>query len=181
MVLKGSKRGGAMELARHLLKAENEHVELHEIRGFVARDVPGALKEAQAIALGTRCKQHLFSLSLNPPADASVAVDVFEKAIETIEAKLGLTGQPRVVIFHEKEARRHAHGPVINVKFHMTQEATKIGADRRSPPILRSTARIESRAPRSLGCARVCLTLLLGGFAAREARKFGVGNRSRRQ
>lgn len=35
MILKGSQRGNAAQLARHLLNLrENEHVELHELRGF---------------------------------------------------------------------------------------------------------------------------------------------------
>ena len=33
----------------------------------------------------------------------------FEAAIERIEGRLGLEGQPRAVVFHEKEGRRHAH------------------------------------------------------------------------
>ena len=36
-------------------------------------------------------------------------VAAFEDAAERIEKKLGLAGQPRVLIFHEKEGRRHAH------------------------------------------------------------------------
>lgn len=109
MILKGSKRGGAVDLGKHLLKPENEHVEIHEIRGFVADDVVGAFKEAQAISRGTRCGKFLFSLSLSPPEAENVPIKAFEGAIDTIEAKLGLTGQPRVVVFHEKEGRRHAH------------------------------------------------------------------------
>ena len=31
MMLKGNSRGGAGNLAQHLLKDENEHVEVHEI------------------------------------------------------------------------------------------------------------------------------------------------------
>lgn len=50
-----------------------------------------------------------FSVSLNPPETESVPVEYLEKAIADIEAKLGLEGQPRAVIFHEKEGRRHAH------------------------------------------------------------------------
>ncbi len=38
-----------------------------------------------------------------------MSVDVFETAIERVENKLGLQDQPRVVLFHEKEGRRHAH------------------------------------------------------------------------
>ena len=36
-------------------------------------------------------------------------VDAFERAIDRIEDQLGLTGQPRVIVFHEKEGRRHCH------------------------------------------------------------------------
>lgn len=98
-----------MELARHLLKAENEHVELHEVRGFIADTLPGALNEAYAISRGTRCQKFLFSLSLSPPELERVPIAVFEEAIERIEQRLGLQGQPRAIVFHEKEGRRHAH------------------------------------------------------------------------
>ena len=110
MILKGSQRGGATQLALHLLKIEdNEHVELHEVRGFVAADLKGAMQEAYAVSRGTRCSQFLFSLSLNPPQTESVPVEAFEGAIAEIELKLGLAGQPRAIVFHEKEGRRHAH------------------------------------------------------------------------
>lgn len=110
MILKGSQRGGAKQLAGHLLKTvENEHVEVHEIRGFVSEDLKGALHEAYAISQGTRCKQFLFSLSLNPPERERVPVEAFEKALDSVEQKLGLEGQPRALVFHEKDGRRHAH------------------------------------------------------------------------
>lgn len=109
MILKASQRGGGMQLAMHLLKPENEHVELHEISGFVADDLAGAFKEVYAISKGTRCKQFLFSLSLNPPEMENVPVEVFEDVISRIEAKMGLAGQPRAIVFHEKQGRRHAH------------------------------------------------------------------------
>lgn len=110
MILKASQRGGGKQLALHLLRTdENEHVESHEIRGFISQDLTGALKEAHAVSLGTRCKQFLFSVSLSPPPQESVSVETFENAIERIEQRTGLAGQPRVVVFHEKEGRRHAH------------------------------------------------------------------------
>lgn len=49
------------------------------------------------------------SLSLNPPPKERVPAEVFESAIEQVEQRLGLTGQPRMIIFHEKDGRRHAH------------------------------------------------------------------------
>ena len=110
MILKGSQRSGGNQLAAHLLKTEeNEHVHVHELRGFVSDDLKSAFHEAYAVSRGTRAKQYLFSLSLNPPANEKVSAEAFEAAIEAIEAKLGLHGQPRAIVFHEKEGRRHAH------------------------------------------------------------------------
>ncbi len=109
MILVGNQRSGARSLAHHLLKEENEHVYVHEIRGFASQNLAAALNEAYAISRGTRCKQYLFSLSLNPPPDATVATSDFEKAIERIENSLGLSDQPRAIVFHEKEGRRHCH------------------------------------------------------------------------
>src|SRR5690606_24926139 len=110
MILKASQRGGGKQLARHLLRTdEHEHVETQQVRGFIAQDLTGALQEAHAVSLGTRCKQFLFSVSLSPPPQERVSVETFESAIERIEQRTGLAGQPRVVVFHEKEGRRHAH------------------------------------------------------------------------
>jgi hypothetical protein len=110
MILKASQRSGAKQLSTHLLRTdENEHVELHEISGFMSETLQGAMTEAYALSKGTKCKQFLFSVSLSPPAHESVRVEVFEKAINDIEERLGLKGQPRIIVFHEKEGRRHAH------------------------------------------------------------------------
>lgn len=110
MILKGSQRGSGQNLAAHLLRTDdNEHVLIHDLRGFASDDLHGAFKEAEAVSLGTKCHQYLFSLSLNPPEGENVPVVVFEDAIERIEERLGLQGQPRAVVFHEKEGRRHAH------------------------------------------------------------------------
>ena len=109
MILHGNQRGGAKDLALHLLKSENEQIEVHELRGFVADNLISALNEAHAISRGTRCKQFLFSLSLNPPPGENVSTEAFEDAIEQVEQKLGLDHQPRAIVFHEKAGRRHCH------------------------------------------------------------------------
>ncbi|MBK9584883.1 MAG: relaxase [Alphaproteobacteria bacterium] len=110
MILKGNQRGGGRQMAAHLLNGmQNEHVTVHQVRGFLATNVRGALEEAYALARGTQCQKYLYSLSLNPPKDQSVPIEAFEKALKEIEDKLGLTDQPRVIVFHEKEGRRHAH------------------------------------------------------------------------
>ncbi|QCI63957.1 relaxase/mobilization nuclease domain-containing protein [Phreatobacter stygius] len=110
MILKGSQRGGARQLAAHLLNDhDNDHVTIQELRGFVADDLHGAMAEAHAVATGTKCRQCVFSLSLNPPKDASASLDDLVVAADRAEAALGLTGQPRALIIHEKAGRRHAH------------------------------------------------------------------------
>ena len=110
MILKAKERGNAPQLARYLLAMrDNDHVELHDVRGFISDDLVEAFGEADAIARGTRCEKHLFSMSFNPPKGGNASIEDFEKAIEQVEAKLGLEGQPRAIVFHEKDGRRHAH------------------------------------------------------------------------
>lgn len=110
MILKGSQRAGAKQLAAHLLnERDNEHVRVHELRGFVADDLHGALSETQAVAKGTKCKQFMFTLSMNPPEGAEVSEAAFERAADEAGKALGLDNQPRAIVFHEKEGRRHAH------------------------------------------------------------------------
>lgn len=110
MILKGSQRSGGQNLATHLMRVDdNEHVRIHQVRGFASENLHGAFKEAEAISRGTKCSQYLFSLSLNPPEGQSVSEADFEAAVERIEASLGYQDQPRAIVFHEKEGRRHAH------------------------------------------------------------------------
>lgn len=110
MIIKASQRSGAKQLGLHLLKTEeNEHVEIHEVSGFLSENLMGAMSEAYAMARGTKCDKYLFSVSLSPPQNESVQIEVFEKAIADIEGRLGLKGQPRAIVFHEKEGRRHCH------------------------------------------------------------------------
>lgn len=110
MILNGNRRASPAKLAVHLMNVEdNDHVHIHEIRGFISDDLHGAYHEAYGISRGTRCKKFLYSLSLNPPDTENVSIEVFEEAIGRIEQKLGFTGQPRTIVFHEKKGRRHAH------------------------------------------------------------------------
>ena len=91
MILKAKERGDGGQLARYLLATrDNEHVELHEVSGFVSDELIDALHEADAIARGTRCKNYLFSMSLNPPEGAYVETEVFERAADQIGKKLPL-------------------------------------------------------------------------------------------
>jgi hypothetical protein len=122
VILKGNIRTGGQELARHLLNDQqeidpfasrqsptigNEKVEVAELRGFAADDLHGAFREAEAIAAGTRSTKPLYSLSINPSKELSR--DDYAHAIGKIEKKLGLEGQARAVVFHQKHGREHCH------------------------------------------------------------------------
>ena len=109
MLLQGSQRGGTHNLALHLLKDENEHVNVHELRGFVSDDLVSAFAEINAVSKGTKAKQPMFSLSLNPPPEEHVSTENFMDAIQRVEKELNLENQPRAIVFHEKEGRRHCH------------------------------------------------------------------------
>jgi hypothetical protein len=110
MILKGSQRAGAKNLANHLMnEQDNDHVTLLEIRGFIARDLDGALSEAYAVSKGTKCEQFMFSLSLSPPEKIVATEHDFFDAADRAEKALGLHDQPRAIVLHEKEGRRHAH------------------------------------------------------------------------
>ena len=109
MILVGNQRGGARDMAFHLLKDENDHVQVYEIDGFSSDSLLGALKEVHAISKATRCRQFLYSLSVNPPPGKEISTGDFVKVIDEAGRRLGLQGQPRVIVFHEKQGRRHAH------------------------------------------------------------------------
>jgi hypothetical protein len=109
LILKGNQRAGAKQMALHLMSNENDHVEVHQVDGFMADDVQGALQEIYAASKATKCKKFMFSLSLSPPKEATATNEDFDNAINQVEKKLGLENQSKVVVFHEKEGRRHAH------------------------------------------------------------------------
>lgn len=110
MILKGSQRAGARQLAAHLLNdRENDHVTVFELRGFIADNLMSALEECYAVSTATRCKQFMFSLSLNPPPGIVASEEELRRAADRAEKVLGLYNQPRAIVFHEKNGRRHAH------------------------------------------------------------------------
>ena len=109
MILKGNIRGGPTALAKHLAnEIENDHIDLNEVRGLASESLFAALHEIDATNQ-SRSPKSFYHLSLNPPHEAAPTVDDFHAAIGAAEQRLNLHGQPRVVVFHEKQGRRHAH------------------------------------------------------------------------
>lgn len=110
MVIKGTSCAGARRLAVHLTRTDtNERAEVREITGVAADDLRGALLEMEAVAAGTRTSKPFYHASINTRADERLTDEQRAYTIERLEEKLGLSGQPRVVIVHEKEGREHCH------------------------------------------------------------------------
>ncbi len=110
MVIKGNARAGARSLAEHVLRADtNERVDVREIRGVIAEDVLGALKEIEAVSSCTNTRKPFYHASINTPVEEKLTDEQRDQAIDRLEKELGLTDQPRVVIIHEKHGREHCH------------------------------------------------------------------------
>jgi len=112
MIPFASQRSLGQDLATHLMNEhDNEVMVLAEVRGAIAQDLHGAFAEweAQAHAL-TKCQNYLYSLSINPdPAQEPLTRTQYDDYIARVENKLGLSGQPRAIVFHEKYGREHCH------------------------------------------------------------------------
>jgi len=112
MISFASQRGLGQDLATHLMNThDNEIMDVAEVRGAVAQDLHGAFAEweFQAHAL-TRCRKYLYSMSINPdPDQKALSRDQYHDYIARTEEKLGLTDQPRAIVFHQKYGREHCH------------------------------------------------------------------------
>ncbi len=110
MVIKGNARGSPADLAKHLQRTDtNERMEVKEIRGVAALDLTDALKEMDAQGAALRTTRTLYHASINTRADEHLTGEQMARAIDQLEEKLGLTGQPRAIVEHEKEGRAHWH------------------------------------------------------------------------
>jgi len=111
MIIKGGSRSNGAFFAAHLLRTDtNERVHVIETRGFVADDIEGAFQEMAGVARGTRCKNSFYIVSLNPTADEQLSTEEWEQAADILERHLGLDGQARLVVEHEKgDGRIHRH------------------------------------------------------------------------
>jgi len=97
-------------LAVHLTRIDtNERVEVKEIRGVAAEDLRGALLEMEAVASGMRSTKPFYHGSINTLAEERLTDRQRNHAIDRLEAELGLTGQARVVVVHDKKDREHCH------------------------------------------------------------------------
>ena len=108
MVIKGGSVAGGARLAKHLQNTDsNERMEVLELRGVAAKDLRGALQEMEeAAAACPNCRKPFYHASINTRAGERLNDTQRMQAIDRLERELGLTGQPRVVVAHEKKDRQ---------------------------------------------------------------------------
>jgi hypothetical protein len=106
VVIKGNARGSPADLAKHLKRTDtNERVTVIALRGVAAHDLAGALREMDALGAALRTERTLYHASINIRADEQMTPAQRDHAIDRLEAALGLTGQPRAIVEHEKQGR----------------------------------------------------------------------------
>lgn len=109
MIIKGKSRAGPSQLARHLARADtNERVEVVEL-GWGGQSIHEAFRDWQVISEGTKGKLGLYHANIDPDAKYEMTAEQWTRAVDVLEEELGLQGQPRAVVLHEKNGREHIH------------------------------------------------------------------------
>ncbi len=112
MVINGQAVKGAKRLANHLMKNENEKVSILEISGTAVNDnLHEALRDMESIGKLTKSRSGkvLYHANINPRKNEVLTPDQYQKACDTLMEKLGMQGQPRAIVMHQKQGRQHAH------------------------------------------------------------------------
>lgn len=108
MIIKGKSRAGPSQLARHLGRADtNERVEILQLDS--AGTTEQAFRDWQTYTLATNGRLGLYHANIDPDAKYEMTRDQWWRAVEVLEEELGLQGQPRAVVLHEKHGREHIH------------------------------------------------------------------------
>ncbi len=111
MIIKGAPAGSVGFWTTHLERTDtNDAVNIRDVRGTLAQDLAGALREMQAVASGSRCRGNfMYQANINPLAHEELTPEQWVKAVDTLEKNLGLEDHQRVVIEHVKGGRQHYH------------------------------------------------------------------------
>lgn len=111
MIIGGGSRSNYRWFSKHLMNGrDNERVRLAEIRGLPADNLVDAFEEMRLMARASpQCTNFFYHADLNTRADERLSEKEWDQAVDILEESLGLDGQPRVVIEHDKNGRVHRH------------------------------------------------------------------------
>lgn len=108
MIIKGKSRAAPSELARHLGRADtNERIEILQLDS--AGTTAEAFRDWQTYTHATKGKLGLYHANIDPDAKYKMTPQQWMRAVDILEEELGLQGQPRAVVMHEKHGRQHIH------------------------------------------------------------------------
>lgn len=108
MIIKGKSRAGPSQLARHLGRADtNERIEVLQLDS--AGTTAEAFRDWQTYTIATKGKLGLYHANIDPDAKYQMTPEQWTRAVDILEEELGLQGQPRAVVMHEKHGRQHIH------------------------------------------------------------------------
>ena len=110
MIINGGCRCNGAFFSKHFMNGEkNLYVKVTDMRGLASKNIGSAFREMKAVADGTRCKNFFYHANINPREDEKLTAEQWDKAVDTLEKRLGLEGQARFIIEHEKKGRVHRH------------------------------------------------------------------------
>ena len=110
IIINGGSRCNGAYFAKHLINPDkNETVKVAELRGLAAKNIGQAFYEMKAVASGTRCKDFFYHANINPEKDETLTPEQWEQTVDELEKRLGLEGQARFVVEHQKKGRIHRH------------------------------------------------------------------------
>lgn len=108
MIIKGKSRAAPSQLAKHLGRADtNERIEILQLDS--AGTPAEAFRDWQTYTIATKGKLGLYHANIDPDAKYEMTPTQWMRAVEILEEELGLKGQPRAVVMHEKNGREHIH------------------------------------------------------------------------
>lgn len=109
MIIKGGSRGAPTQLAWHLQRRDtNEAVEILELQS-PAPNLKEAFRDWQTLVEGTRGVKGLYHANIDPAQEYTLTPEQWRRSVEVLEKELGLEGQPRAIVKHEKHGRAHIH------------------------------------------------------------------------
>ena len=108
----GGKGRHAEYMIRHLTRLDqNDRVDILEIDpSLPSQTIEAALTEWQTLVKSlTRSEKGFYEANINPRENEVLTREQWIEAANILEEKLGFTGQPRLIVQHEKLGREHIH------------------------------------------------------------------------
>jgi Ti-type conjugative transfer relaxase TraA len=111
MIAKGNAHNDGAKLATYMTTGKKDERAMRwELRGFASDDIREAFRSVHVMADALpQCEQPFFHVQVRNPNGEQLTRKQWDRVANRIEAKLGLTDQPRAIAFHEDLDTGHEH------------------------------------------------------------------------